>query len=125
MTSRWNFFVAFLLMLALTVNAAGYLLGLWHEKTMFDEAVHAYTSFAVMTAVGTALVHRRLVRTLIRRVFLAFAAIGLLLGLLWEAIEWIIGIIGGRTDTLLDLSMDAVGALAAAALISWVFPDLD
>ena len=53
MTSRWNFFVAFLLMLALTVNAAGYLLGLWHEKTMFDEAVHAYTSFAVMTAVGT------------------------------------------------------------------------
>ena len=69
--------------------------------------------------------HRRLVRTLIRRVFLAFAAIGLLLGLLWKAIEWIIGIIGGRTDTLLDLSMDAVGALAAAALISWVFPDLD
>lgn len=125
MTTRWKIFVGFLLMLAVAVNAGGYLLGLWHDETLFDEAVHAYTSFAVMAAVGTALVRRRLVRAFTNRIYLAFAAIGLLLGLLWEAVEWTMGIIGGRTDTLLDLSMDTVGALAAAALVSWAFPDLE
>lgn len=45
------FYVA-LLAAALLVNAAGYLFALWHERTLFDEAAHLFTSFSLVAAIG-------------------------------------------------------------------------
>ena len=103
------------------VNALGYVLTLWHEATPFDEIVHAFTSFTVCAAAGWLLLGRtRLVSGEENvRLILAVAAIGLVLGLLWEAFEWMIGIIGGPRDTIMDLVMDLIGAIAAALFCAW------
>ena len=39
----------------------------------------------------------------------------LAMGLLWEGFEWVIGIIGSPRDTAVDLAMDVLGGLLAAA----------
>lgn len=103
------------------INALGYVLTLWHEATAFDEIVHAFTSFTVCAASGWLLLSRtRLVSGDENvRLILAIAAIGLVLGLLWEGFEWIIGIIGGPRDTIMDLAMDMIGALAAGLFCAW------
>lgn len=108
-----------LLAVAALINAAGYLLGLWHDETLFDELVHFYTSFAGIAAIGRlALAKEWLPRAASRP--LALLAIGLALGIAWEAFEYAIGIIGSRHDTLMDLAMDGAGALLATALIDRV-----
>jgi len=104
-----------LVVIAGVVNAAGYVVGLWHETTPFDEIVHAFTSFSVCAGVGWLILDRT---ELLRagetgKIVLALLAIGLLLGLLWEVFEWAIGIIGGAEDTMVDLLMDGLGAAAA------------
>lgn len=119
MMAHSHIFLTFLLITAAGVNAAGYLLGLWHDETIFDEAVHFFTTFAITAAIGTALVRSGMLQAT-SRIYLVVPALGLLLGLSWEVIELIIGIIGGRTDTLFDLAMDLAGALAAAALVCWL-----
>lgn len=112
-----SLFYAALLIVAALVNAAGYLLNLWHEETVFDEVVHFYTSFAVVAAIGrAALAAGRLRRRGSR--WTALPLIGLVLGLAWEAFEYAIGIIGSRHDTLMDLAMDMAGALLATVLVS-------
>ncbi len=108
-----------LLAAAAVINAAGYLLGLWHDETPFDELVHFYTSFAGIAAIGRlALGKEWLPRPASRPA--ALLAIGLVLGVVWEAFEYMIGIIGGRHDTLMDLAMDLAGAIVAAALIAGI-----
>lgn len=47
-------------------------------------------------------------------------ATGLLVGLVWEAFEFPIGMIGGVEDTLVDLLMDALGAFCAGVLLKWL-----
>lgn len=110
-----------LIAIAAAVNAAGYILTLWHERTPFDEIVHAFTSFAGMTAIGWLVLRRELRRDL--RIFLSAVGIGFAVGIVWEGFEWLIGIIGDRGDTLMDLAMDSVGAVAAGALIVWLAED--
>ena len=41
---------------------------------------------------------------------------GLILGLVWEGFEWVIGIIGNQRDTVVDLAMDCLGAVMAGVL---------
>lgn len=112
--------IIFLLYLVVAVNVAGYVQNLWRERTMFDELVHASTSFAGMaalmwvTARRTRLLHGRRGITVVVSALVA----GLLLGLAWEGFEWLIGIIGNRRDTLIDLAMDCLGAVAAGLLFS-------
>ena len=110
-----------LFLIAGGVNAAGYVFNLWHQPTIFDEAVHAATSFTVMAAAGWLMLGRtRLTATGERgRFVLAVTGLGLLLGLGWELFEWIIGIIGSRHDTIVDLAMDGIGAVAAALFCAW------
>lgn len=106
---------------AAAVNGAGYVFTLWHEETAFDEIVHAYTGFAGMAAIGWAMFHGRLLAGWPSAwLVAAMLGIGLLLGIAWEGFEALIGIIGSRRDTLIDLAMDMAGALIAAALICWV-----
>lgn len=118
-TSTTSFFIALVAAAAL-VNAAGYLLTLWHDETVFDEAVHLYTSFAVMAALGW-LASGRPPFPHSAPPWWAFVVSGLILGLAWEVIEWIAGIIGGRRDTAMDLAMDTLGAAAAAALVQFAY----
>lgn len=108
--------LGFLLALAAGVNGAGYTLNLWTEDTLFDEIVHAFTSFAGMSAIGWWLLQRDFAGPSQAALFAAVIGIGLTLGLVWEAFEWLIGIIGSRGDTLIDLAMDGLGAAAAAVL---------
>lgn len=113
-----SFYVA-LLSAAVLVNAAGYLFNLWHDETIFDEAVHFYTSFAVVAALGRLAVEKDWLPSGASR-WLALPALGMIMGLAWEAFEYMIGIIGSRHDTLMDLAMDGAGALLATALIDRV-----
>ena len=108
-------FYAALLALAALVNLAGYLFSLWHEETIFDEAVHAFTSFALVAAIGRA----RAARTRTLSVW-AQLGIALVLGVAWEVFEWMVGMIGTMRDTAIDLAMDAAGGLAAGWFVTAV-----
>ena len=112
--------IMLLLIVAATVNAAGYIIGLWHERTMFDEFVHAFTTFAGMTAlIWMATRDGRLLDGASALSVVASALLaGLILGLVWEGFEWMIGIIGDQRDTLVDLAMDCLGAVAAGILFT-------
>lgn len=108
-----------LLAVAATVNGTGYALTLWHDRTMFDEVVHAFTTFAGLAAISWALVRTYRIDGSGQRLWWTLIGIGVLLGVVWEGFEWLIGIIGSPKDTAIDLAMDMLGALAAAALIAW------
>lgn len=112
--------IMLLLIVAASVNAAGYIVGLWHERTMFDEIVHAFTTFAGMTAViWMATREGRLLSGASALIIVASALLtGLILGLVWEGFEWVIGIIGDQRDTLVDLAMDSLGAVTASLLFT-------
>jgi hypothetical protein len=111
-----------LVVMAGVLNAAGYVLGLWNETTPFDEFVHLFTSFAGCAAVGwLILVRTQMVQAGQRgKLVLVVLAIGIVLGLLWEVFEWAIGIIGGVEDTMIDLLMDSLGAVAAALFCAFI-----
>lgn len=111
-----------LLIAAVFVNAVGYALGLWVEATPFDEAVHAFTSFAVTAGVAWLLLSRTSLIGGRRTGGLVAAAtgIGLALGIAWELFELLIGIAGSVEDTAIDLVMDMIGAAAAGLFCAWV-----
>lgn len=100
---------------ALMLNAAAYLLNLWHEQTPFDEVTHLYTTFAAVGLFGALAPKSRvfLVRSAKRHLLLT----GFLLGCAWEVFEGVIGIIGGPADTATDLVMDTLGAGLAIILL--------
>lgn len=104
-----------LLLGASLVNVGGYAFELWHDPPWFDEAVHAYTSFAVSAVVGWILIIATRAEERLSLFAAAIFVIGILIGVVWEIIEWAVGIIGSINDTLINLGMDALGAAAAAA----------
>lgn len=108
----------FLFTLAAAINAAGYVWELWHSPFWFDEAVHVFTPFAIVSAIGWLMVFRgdAAPRAAPWRYVGKILLIGLAIGGLWEAFEWAIGIIGSVQDTAMDLVMDVIGAALAAAL---------
>lgn len=108
-------FFGLMLTLAALVNAAGYVLNLWHDRTLFDELVHAFTSFAGMAAAGWLFLPANGRPS--TAFFFWFALAGLAAGVAWEGFEWIIGIIGDMRDTLIDLLMDSLGIGAAGVLL--------
>ncbi|MEW5930509.1 MAG: hypothetical protein AB1941_23870 [Gemmatimonadota bacterium] len=112
----WGFLAA-----AGIANAAGYLFGLYARFAWVDEALHACTIFALTLVLalylyGTVLTGARRHELLL---VLTVACVGLALGALWEVGEWgfdqlVSGdVIKGKRDTIVDLAMDAGGALAA------------
>ena len=85
---------------------------------MFDELVHAFTTFAGITALIWMATHNgRLLDGASALSVVASALLaGLILGLVWEGFEWVIGIIGSQRDTVVDLAMACLGAVTADVL---------
>ena len=116
--------IAGLLLASALMNAAGYLLNFYDRIVWFDELCHLFTFFAI-TAAAVLIARRRssAVRDLGRTGFaVAAAGAGLLLGIAWEVFEYSIGILGSTRDTAIDLALDTLGALLAAAWIGNVGP---
>jgi hypothetical protein len=93
----------------------------------FDEALHAYTSFAVtlvVAAYARGHVFQGMSRYLVWQLSL-IAAAGLALGTLWEVAEWVHDrtfageLIKAKYDTVKDLTADTCGALAGAVIGLW------
>ena len=106
--------VSFLVVLTAVVNAGGWAWEWYQSFAWFDEFIHTFTSFAVVSAIASAAWARGrggFVPGGGRAVVWA-AAVGLGLGILWEILEsfflnltfW---------DTIVDLVLDALGAAAA------------
>lgn len=112
---------SFLIVLAAIVNAGGWAWNWYDQFTWFDEAVHAYTSFATMSAVAYLAYKRHWTRATPgnARFVLWTALVGLGLGVVWEIFEssflnlhfW---------DTIVDLIMDTIGAALAGWFVGWV-----
>lgn len=110
-----------LFVLAGAVNAGAYVFDLWDRIGVYDELVHAYTTFAIAAAFGyLALKDSPLAANRPWwRFIAAVTALGFGIGLLWEGFEWLIGMIGDTADTLVDLVMDTLGAVAAGLFCAW------
>ena len=100
--------------LAALAGALGYVFDLFGEIVPYDELTHAFTTFAVSLAFyflfyGGAVPERRAV-ALGSSVF----TLGVTIGAYWEIFEWFF--VGKYTmaDTISDLLVDSIGALAAA-----------
>jgi uncharacterized membrane protein YjdF len=107
---------------AIALNIAAYAFSLY-DLNGFDEVVHACTFFAA------AIVLQRVLRDDLphpsRRAAFLFVLVScsLALGVVWEWMEWSYDFftaqnsILGKQDTMVDLVVDAVGALVAANLL--------
>lgn len=107
--------------IAIAVNIAGYALNLYNRFVWFDEVIHTYTSFAITLFLALMLYGDVLsgVRRSPLLLILTVASLGIAIGALWEIAEWGYdqlvpeNAILGKTDTMIDLILDSVGALAA------------
>ena len=110
--------------IAVLANIAGYMFNLYNQFWWFDEVLHGYTIFAItlllgLLAYGVVLTGHNNHQLLL---VLMIASIGLAIGGLWEVAEWAYDLttatnsILGKTDTMIDLITDSVGAVGAGLL---------
>lgn len=120
-----------LVVLAALVNAAGYVWDLYSTFFWFDEVLHGYTIFALTLPLGFLAFHAvidDLRRHRLQFIF-AIASFGIAIGAVWEIAEWIFDqivpsdVIAGKTDTIIDLIVDSVGALLAGWMSVWIVKD--
>jgi hypothetical protein len=110
-----------LLALGLLASAASSLFNLYSKLWWFDEVLHLELILALTLLVG--LYGYGVVLTGARDhgplLVLTIAGVGLALGAAWEVWEWVYdqfvrpNAILGKTDTIVDLIMGAIGAVAA------------
>lgn len=121
----------FLFVVAALLNAGGWVWGWFYLPGIYDEAVHAFTMFAITLALSF-LTYASLLRTFHQHRLLYLAAIasfGIAIGALWEITEWVAGkvlstqVIGSVDDTVIDLIMDSLGSGLAALTSLWVLAD--
>nr|CAD6630548.1 hypothetical protein RNT25_04456 [arsenite-oxidising bacterium NT-25] len=109
---------------AVIANGAGYALDLYDKWWWFDRVLHGFTILAL--TYWLAIFH---VLPLIQPRFsagigsiLLIVSVGVAAGAVWEVVEWAFDyvsnedVIKGKHDTILDIIMDTIGALAASAL---------
>ena len=110
-----------LLILALLMSAASSLFEWYDVFGWYDEVLHAYFSFALslvlaLYAYDVILTGRRRHEVLL---VLAVASLGLAAGVVWELWEWLYDLytannsILGKTDTMVDLTLDLADGLVA------------
>lgn len=104
-----------------TINAAGYVFDLWQDPWWFDEFVHVVTPFAIMGALAWVLIDRDMAEPESNgwAYFGKILFLGLLIGFAWEGFEYLVGIVGDRLDTGIDLVADSTGSLLGAAFCLW------
>jgi hypothetical protein len=120
-SSRNRAVVWVFVVVAIVVNIAGYALNLYDRFAWFDDVVHTYTSFAITLLLALLLYGDVLsgVRRSPLLLVLTVASLGIAIGALWEIAEWAYdqmvpeNAILGKTDTIFDLILDSLGALAA------------
>lgn len=103
---------AFMLVVAALLSACGGVFHWFESVRWYDEAVHAYTGFAGMGAIGYLYARTRSPR----RSALVWwcSGMGLLLGIGWELIEELVGDLE-MVDTASDLVLDTLGAALGGA----------
>lgn len=112
----WGFIV-----IAILVNIAGYWLDLYDRFAWFDEVIHTYTAFSLTLLIALLLYGDVLagVRRSPILLVLTVASLGVAIGALWEIAEWGYDLVSagndilGKRDTMIDLILDTVGAVAA------------
>ncbi len=125
--------IAWILLTILSlVNVAGYVLDLYARFWWFDRILHGCTIFAVTFWLALFVCNRVLRGGRGRDVLvvLMIASVGLAIGALWEVAEWAFDriapgdVIKGKHDTIIDIVMDAIGALLAGmASLKFLRPD--
>ena len=106
-----------LFVIAALLNAGGWI-GLFYQPGPYDEIVHAFTTFSITLALSF-LVYQpmlTLFRSHRRLYLLTIIAFGIAIGALWEIFEWLTATINSLDDTIVDLIMDTIGAIAASLL---------
>jgi uncharacterized membrane protein YjdF len=118
--------VTWTLLVALgAANVAGYAFDLYRQFWWFDRVLHACTVLAVTLWLALFVFGRVLRRERGRDflIVLLIACVGIALGALWEVAEWGFNriapgdVIKGKHDTLVDILMDAAGAVLAGGLV--------
>ncbi len=120
--------VHLMIAVAALLNGAGYGWDLWERITLYDDAVHGFTIFALTLPLGLLSSGSRLALRQGRQLeyVLAVTSFGIAIGALWEVAEWAFDLvqpgnaIQGKTDTIIDIIMDTSGALLAAGLSRWI-----
>ena len=106
-----------LFVIAALLNAGGWI-GLFYQPGPYDEIVHAFTTFSITLALSFLVYHPML--TLFRNHRLLYLvtiiSFGIAIGALWEIFEWVTATINSLDDTIVDLIMDTIGAIAASLL---------
>ncbi|HEY9768229.1 MAG TPA: hypothetical protein V6C71_06925 [Coleofasciculaceae cyanobacterium] len=107
----------FLFVLAALLNAGGWI-GLFYQPGPYDEITHAFTTFSVTLALSFIVYSSMLTvfRSHRRLYLLTIISFGIAIGALWEIFEWVTATINSLDDTIVDLIMDTIGAIAASLL---------
>jgi uncharacterized membrane protein YjdF len=113
----------------LTANVAGYVFDLYSAFWWFDRVLHAATILALTFWLAVMFLGEGIREGRTVLFVLMVASVGIAVGALWEVAEWVFDrfasgdVIKGKDDTVIDIVMDTVGAVAAAALALRFRPD--
>lgn len=111
-----------LLVLVGLANVAGYAFDLYRWFWWFDRVLHGATIFAVTLWLTLFVWAKALRPGHALLLVLLVASVGVASGALWEVAEWAFdqvapgNVIKGKYDTVIDVVMDTVGAMAAGLL---------
>ncbi len=114
-----------LMIIALVAYVAANVTNLWSAVQWYDEAMHAFTAFALTIFIGGYLYRNVLIgaQTHVVLLVISLAGLGLAAGALWEVYEWIRdtmfpeeNLSVGKVDTMVDLIFDTIGALFGATV---------
>lgn len=115
-----------LIIIAVLASLAGLFFNLSARYAWYDKALHLYTTFALTLFAGLCLYGKSLTgaERSAGLLVLTIVLIGLGLGALWEIGEYSYdhlvsqgNTIKGKTDTMLDLVLDGIGALMAGLIV--------
>ena len=109
------------IVIAMLANIAGYVWNLYNQIRLFDEILHAFTTFALTLPIALLLYQVILIGAHTRPLLfiLTVACLGLAVGAVWEIAEWAYdqivpgNVILGKNDTMIDLIADAIGSILA------------